>query len=298
MKILVTGRDGQVGWELQRSLAVLGEVVAVGRAQVDFADAESVRRCVRTLQPDLIVNAAAYTAVDRAETEALQAFAINAEAPGVLAREAAALGAGLIHYSTDYVYDGSKRGAWVEADPVAPLGAYGRSKLAGEQAIAAAGAAHLVLRTSWVYASRGANFLRTMLRLAREREELRVVADQFGAPTWARCIAEATAAVVARAGTGRAAVAAALGERGGVFHLSCAGQTSWHGFAVRIFQRIEDPQRRLRTVAAIGAADYPTPARRPANSVLDNGRLERAWGVRLPAWDQALAMCAADMGGG
>jgi dTDP-4-dehydrorhamnose reductase len=294
LRILVTGPDGQVGWECLRSLQALGQVRGVGRAQCDLANPDAIRAVVRDAAPDLIVNAAAYTAVDRAETEPERARAVNAEAPAVLAEEARRLGASLIHLSTDYVFDGSKASPYVEDDDCNPLSVYGLTKRQGEQAVLGCGAAALVLRTSWVYATRGHNFLRTMVRLAREREELRIVDDQWGAPTWARSIAEAIAAIAARAGGDRPAIAASFAERGGVFHMTAAGRTTWHRFAQRLLPRVPDPQRRLRSVVAITSAEYPTPARRPMNSVLDCSRLARLWGVALPPWEQALGLALDD----
>lgn len=297
MRILITGATGQVGWECRRSLQALGEVSGVGRLDCDLAQPESLRSLVRRLAPDLVVNAAAYTAVDRAEAEPDLAQAINAVAPGVLAEEVQRLGAGLIHLSTDYVFDGGKPTPYVEDDPTAPLSVYGRSKRHGEQAVLASGAAAMILRTSWVYAMRGHNFARTILRLAREREELRIVADQHGAPTWARSVAAAIAAIVARAGRDRASIAASFAQHGGVFHLTAAGQTSWFGFAERLLQASADPARRVRSLQAIASDEYPTAARRPANSVLDCTRLRDRWGVALPHWDEALDLALAEPGG-
>jgi len=288
-KILLTGATGQVGWELRRSLACLGEVIAPDRGRMDLADAASVRRAVQALGPDLIVNPAAYTAVDRAESEPELARAINAVAPGVLAEEAARLGAVLVHYSTDYVFDGSKAGPYVEEDAPNPLNVYGQTKLAGEEAVRASGAAHLIFRTSWVYGLRGANFLLTMQRLMRERPELKIVDDQIGAPTWSRLIAEATAQVLARVFSPPAARGPRLAEPGGTYHLSCAGETSWYGFAAAIAElgKLEAVPR----LTPIPSSGYPTPARRPANSRLNNDRLEAAFGLRLPDWREALQLC-------
>ena len=285
MNILVTGRNGQVGWELVRALLPLGRVHACAHAELDLADAAAVRRKLDEARPDVIVNAAAYTAVDKAESEPEQANAVNAAAPALLAQEAARRGALLIHYSTDYVYDGAKAAPYVETDPTNPLGAYGRSKLAGEAGIRAAGADHLIFRTSWVYAARGANFLRTILRLAAEREELRIVADQIGAPTWARLIAEATAHALRQA----------MQERSGgtfdsgVFHLAAAGETSWHGFASAIVAGRSG--LRVKAVMPITTADYPLPAPRPANSCLDTGAFRARFGLVLPDWRDCLQLC-------
>ncbi len=291
MKILVTGAGGQVGWELKRTLMPLGDVVAWDLPQFDLAQPQTLPAAVDALKPDMIVNAAAYTAVDRAESEAALAMTVNGEAVGVLAEAAKKHGALLVHYSTDYVFDGSKNGAYVEEDTVHPLNVYGRSKLAGEQAIAAVGCDALILRTTWVYASRGANFVRTMLRLGAERPQLSVVADQIGAPTWARNLADATALIGMRA----------MEERrrgdfcGGLFHMAAQGQTSWHGFAERIFaearQRLPRYALQIGEVAAIASEQYPTPAARPKNSLLNCDKLAVRFGIRLPDWQAALSNC-------
>ncbi len=291
MKILLTGRSGQLGWELARTLAPLGEVIAFDRNSLDLADAVAIIRTVRAVQPHLIVNAAAYTAVDRAQTEQAAAQAINATAPEILAREAKALGAALIHYSTDYVFDGNRSGAYVETDATHPVSVYGQSKLAGEQAIAASGAPHLILRTSWVYAARGKNFLLTMLKLARGQPELKVVADQFGAPTWARMIAEASAQIIARCGNSAESIAGNIAQHSGIYHLTAAGRVNWHGFAEAIVR-----EAGLQTpVRAITAAEYPSPAPRPANSVLSSDKLATRFGIRLPAWESSVAQCVAEL---
>jgi dTDP-4-dehydrorhamnose reductase len=286
VRILLTGVNGQVGWELQRTLAPLGEVIAAGREQLDLADTAHIHRSVAAIAPDLIVNPAAYTAVDKAESEPELAHAINAAAPGELAQAAAARGIPLVHFSTDYVFDGRKPGAYTEADTPNPLGVYGASKLAGEQAVARAGIPHLILRTSWVYGLRGRNFLLTMQRLARERDTLAVVDDQFGAPTWSRLIAEATALVVARwlDRPNRAASS-------GIYHLSCGGRTSWHGFTAAILAHLAATDGKLARLTAIPSSGYPTPAARPPNSQLDCGKLADTFGVHLPDWEQALALC-------
>jgi len=294
MRILLTGRDGQVGWECRRSLQALGEVIAVGRGEADLGQPDAIRDLVARSDPDLIVNTAAYTAVDRAESESGPAHAINAVAPAVFAEAAKKIGASLIHLSTDYVFDGSKTAPYIETDACRPLSVYGRSKLEGEEAILAAGVPALILRTSWVYATRGSNFLRSIVRLAREREELRIVDDQWGAPTWARSIAEAIAALAARAGSDRVSLAASFGERGGVFHLTAAGRTNWYQFAQALLHRIDDPQRRLLRVVPIPSREYATAAQRPANSVLDCSRLQQQWGIGLPRWDLALELAAAE----
>lgn len=273
MRILLTGRSGQLGWELERALSPLGEMVALDRAGLDLADPDRIRSVLRELQPGLIVNAAAYTAVDRAESEPEAAFAINERAPGILAEEARRLGALLIHYSTDYVFDGTKTVPYSEEDTPGPLNVYGASKLEGERAIAASGARHWIFRTSWVYAPRGKNFFLTVLRLAREGMPLRVVADQFGAPTSAAMLARATAQALST-----------QAPPSGLYHMSAAGRTSWHGFACAILREfgIADP------VTAIAAAEYPTPAKRPANSLLGTGRLAASFGIRMPSWEAGL----------
>ncbi len=279
MKVLVTGRDGQVGWELAQILPEIGTVVALGRSELDLADPSRIAAVGRDVKPDMILNAAAYTAVDKAESERDAAFAINGAAPGILAEEAKKLGALLVHYSTDYVFDGTKKGPYVETDVTCPLSVYGHSKLAGEQAVAAVGGRYIVLRTSWVYAGRGRNFLLTMLKLGSERPALRVVDDQRGAPTWARAIATATAQIVQHAA-----------PPSGVFHLTAAGETTWCGFAREIFRLagIATP------VKAISTSEYPTPAKRPANSVLDSSSLRAACGVGIEDWRSSLRSCLAD----
>lgn len=287
--ILLTGVNGQVGFELARSLQGLGKVVALDRRELDLADLDQVRRVVREVKPGLIVNPAAHTAVDKAETDIEAAMRLNAETPGVLAEEAKRLGAALVHYSTDYVFDGTKDGAYVESDAVNPQNVYGKSKLAGEQAIAAAGCAHLIFRTSWVYGARGKNFLLTMLRLGADRDELSVVADQFGAPTWSNTIAALSASVLAQAPV--------VGEgdwwqqHSGIYHLTASGATSWHGFAEAIFEFSDLAKKPV--VKPIPAASYPTPAARPANSRISNDKLASTFGVRVPDWREALRLCMA-----
>ena len=300
MKILIVGRNGQLAWELRRTLACFGEVVALDRHTapvLDLAEPEGVAAAVRSVRPDLIVNAGAYTAVDRAEQEAELAWKVNAEGPAVLAAEAARLGASLIHYSTDYVFPGDGGAPYREDDPVGPRNVYGRSKLAGDAAIAESGAAHVVLRTAWVYGVRGQNFMKTMLRLMAERERVRVIDDQLGAPTWVRMIAEATAMLVAR--SLRSGVAD-LADASGVYHLACRGQTSWYGFACAIREQALAagllPETAAR-VEAIPTSEYPTPAQRPAYSVLDLSKLEARFGIVPPDWRHALALCLADLAG-
>lgn len=278
-RILVTGASGQIGFELARLLPAHGDVTALTRQQFDLAQPDAIVETMRALQPDLVVNAAAYTAVDLAERERDAAFAVNAKGPEVLASEAKRAGAVLIHYSTDFVFDGTATEPYPEDAPAAPLNVYGASKLAGEQAIAASGAHALTLRTSWVYGRRGRNFLLTIRRLARERDELTIVADQTGTPNWAVALAEATAALVGRG-------LPYLVERAGLYHLSAAGSTTWYGFAQAIVGDVPRPR-----VVPIRTADYPTPARRPAYSVLDTRRMRDVFGLELPPWEASLATC-------
>ena len=284
MKILLLGKDGQVGWELQRALAPLGELRALGRADADFTDPESLRAVVRAFAPDVIVNAAAYTAVDKAEADAAMAHNVNAVSPGVLAEEAAAGNAWLVHYSTDYVFDGTKEGAWVETDAVNPLSVYGRTKYDGEQRIAASGARHLILRTSWVFAPRGGNFAKTMLRLAKERETLNVVADQHGAPTGAELLADVTALALHRI----AVPGTDAQHLSGVYHLAAAGSTTWHAYAQHVLAQAQSHGAELKAgpdaVQPIAASAFPTPAARPANSRLDCSKFSARFGVHLPDW--------------
>jgi dTDP-4-dehydrorhamnose reductase len=289
-RILLTGRNGQVGWELQRTLVPLGEVIALDRRELDLTSPDSISQTVRDVRPGVIVNAAAYTAVDRAESEPELAMRVNGVAPGILAEEARRLGAVMVHYSTDYVFDGAKDGPYLEDDATAPLNEYGRSKLAGEQAIRAIGGAHYIFRTSWVYAARGHNFVNTILRLARERTELMIVDDQVGAPTWARSIADMTARVLAD-------TRAAPRDRSGLYHFSAAGAVSWCDFARTIVETARSvwPATGLARVTPIPSSQYPLPARRPLNSRLDSTRLRESFGVVPPDWDAMLAKCIGEM---
>lgn len=283
MKILLIGKNGQVGWELCRTLAPLAEVVAVDYPEIDLTDTPALRALMAETRPAVVVNAAAYTAVDKAETETELCRQINAVAPGVLAGEAKKIGALMVHYSTDYVFDGTKTSPYVETDAPNPMGAYGRSKLEGDRAVKASGADHLIFRLCWVYGARGQNFMLTMQRLAREREKLRVVGDQFGCPTWSRMIAETTALAL------KQVLAGADGSVfNGEYHLAASGQTSWHGFASRIIELMPEAERKCRAVEKITTPEYPTPARRPAYSVLDCGKLQKTFGLRLPDWEASL----------
>jgi len=282
--ILLIGKNGQVGWELQRTLAPLGEVVALDRQQLDLSNPAQIQERVREIKPGLIVNAAAYTTVDRAEAEPELAMAVNGTAPGILAEEAKRIGAAIIHYSTDYVFDGTKTIPYTEEDAPNPLNVYGHTKLAGEQAVQAAGVPHLILRTSWIYGLRGKNFLRTVLKLLEsDREELRVVDDQVGAPTWCRMVAEATAQIIAKDGD-------LFRETGGTYHLSAGGQTSWYGFAGEIMRYALHFIPYTTRLRSIPTSEYPTPACRPAYSVLSNAKLKVAFGVVLPGWEEGLKL--------
>jgi len=286
MRILLLGKIGQIGFELQRTLAPLGDVMAHDQDEADFLNPPALREFVRAKAPNVIVNAAAYTAVDKAEADNSLCRAINSAGPGILAEEARALGAQLVHYSTDYVYPGDKKSPYTENDPTGPLGEYARSKLEGDLVIQRSGANYLIFRTAWVYGARGQNFLRTMLRLANEKSELRVVSDQIGAPTWSRMIAEASAQAIARA-------AAKPADYSGVYHLTAAGQTSWFDFTAAIFDEFQ-LERRPQLVP-ITTDQYPTPAKRPAYSVLSNDKFAGTFGMRLPDWRRQLALVAAEM---
>ncbi len=288
MKILVTGSSGQLSRELQLALAGEGKVLALGHKLLDLAEPAQIRRQVRLLRPDLIINAAAYTAVDPAQDDRERAFAVNAIGPGVLAEEAAALGVPLIHYSTDYVFDGRKNGPYSEEDVPAPLSVYGASKLAGEQAIQAVGGDHLILRTSWVYSLHGRNFLLTMRRLLQERDSLSVVDDEIGAPTWAGTIAAVTVEMVRKRRSG-------AGGPSGLYHLTARGETSWYGFACHIAQHLQSQGLLRARIEPILSANYPTAAQRPLNSRLSCARLQRDWQITLPNWETALQQCLGTM---
>jgi dTDP-4-dehydrorhamnose reductase len=285
MMILLTGGSGQIGGQLRETLAPLGRVVAPGRAELDLASAESIRNMMRTLRPQWVVNPAAYTAVDKAESDSDAAFAINRDAPAILADEAKKIGAVMIHFSTDYVFDGAKPAPYVESDAANPLSVYGASKLAGEQAVAASGAAHLILRTSWVYGATGKNFLLTILRLARERDDLKIVADQRGAPTWACDLAALTASLISQENALENAAA-----HSGVYHACSSGETTWFGFAEEIVRRAraQHPQQKFARLLPIPTAEYPTPAQRPQNSRMDCTKLAQQLGVKLPPWEKSL----------
>ncbi len=288
--ILVTGANGQVGYELARTMQGLGRVVPMGRSALDLANLDGVRTTVRDVKPAMVINAAAYTAVDQAERDKDAAFRLNAAAPAALAEECAKLNALFVHYSTDYVFDGEKQGPYEESDAPNPLNVYGASKLAGEQAIVAVGGAHLIFRTSWVYGIRGKNFVQTMLRLGAERDELRVVADQIGAPTWSNTIAASTAHILASGVN--ASETDYWHDRSGIYHLTASGRASWFDLARAIFDIAQ--VARAPRIIPIEAKEYPTPARRPQNSQLSNEALLRRFGIRQPHWRAALELCLAD----
>lgn len=287
-KILITGKDGQLGWEMQRTLALLGKIVIFDRHELDLSNARQIRHVMQDVKPDIIVNAAAYTAVDKAETDCDAAHAINSTAPGVMAEEAKKLDALLVHYSTDYIFDGTASIPYVETDVPNPLNAYGQTKLLGEQAIQSVGGKHLILRTSWVYGARGKNFLLTILRLAKERDSLKIVSDQQGAPTWSRMIAQATAAVL---------FSACQSEKDqnlwGVYHMTAAGSTSWFGFAKAILEQYASrcAPFNVPQLCEITTAEYPLPAKRPLFSNLSNEKLRRTFGLEMPAWQGSLELC-------
>lgn len=293
-KILLTGKNGQVGWELLHSLASFGSVIALDSKEMNLADPNAVRRTIRKVRPDIIINPAAYTAVDKAEGDTELAMAVNGIAPGILAEEAFHLDAILVHYSTDYVFDGNKLAPYTEDDVPNPQSVYGRTKLAGEQAVRASGCKHLILRTSWVYGVHGGNFVKTILRLAKERAELRIVGDQFGAPTWARDLAQSTASVLTFWQKN-----AWDNNLSGLYHLSAAGRTNWYQYAEEIVRLAREYDATLATkqlaIQSITTQEYPVPAKRPSNSVLENGKIRDAFGIELPAWQDSLAECVREI---
>jgi dTDP-4-dehydrorhamnose reductase len=298
-RILLTGSTGQVGGELLQTLKPLGEVVAPSRASMDLANAASVRETIRAVRPRWIVNPGAYTAVDKAESEPELAYAINAEAVQVMGQEARAIGAGVIHFSTDYVFDGSASAPYRETDTTRPVSVYGASKLAGERALAESGAGHMIFRTSWVYGARGKNFLLTILKLARERETLRVVADQYGAPTWSRDLARMTAEVIGQceADARGFELATFLFDTGQIYHAAGAGETTWYGFAAEAvrLQKEREPETRFAAIEAITTLEYPTPAQRPANSRMNGARLMERFGWKMMDWRDSLREVLAEL---
>lgn len=290
-KIMLIGKTGQVGWGLHRTLMPLGEVVAFGHSELDLADFDKVRDTVRDVKPTLIINAAAYTDVDKAEEQHTTAMAVNGTAPGVLAEEARKLGAGIVHFSTDYVFDGKKTTPYTEDDTPNPINTYGHTKLEGDKAIQASGAPYLIFRTSWVYGMRGHNFLRTILALFRKRDELRIVDDQIGAPTWSRLITEGTAQVLAQVFSPR--VEGTLADFSGIYNLSAAGETSWYGFAKAIADHVTEYHLapKVSVVTPIPSSEYPTPAARPASGVLSHDKVQSVFGAKMPGWEEQLALC-------
>lgn len=293
-RILLTGKTGQVGFELHRALSPLGQVFAFDRAELDLASPDAIREKIRAVKPQIIINAAAYTAVDRAESESEMAIKVNGIAPGVLAEEAKRLDALMVHYSTDYVFDGTKNEPYTETDAPNPLSTYGRSKLAGDQGIQAVGVTNYIFRTSWVYSARGQNFLTTMLRLGRERAELSIVNDQIGAPTWARFIAKTTVRVLGKSSVDLDKAK----ETSGLYNLTASGATSWFGFAEAIFAEVKSaiPDTKVPKLIPIPTTDYPLPAHRPANSRLDASKLAKVFDLTVPNWKTMLIECAGELG--
>lgn len=303
LKIVIVGRNGQLAWEAKQRFQGLGQIICVGRPELDLKDIEGLQAEIRRIKPSVLVNAAAYTAVDQAESEPEAAMKINSEAPAAMAEEAKRLGALFITYSTDYVFDGKSASPYKETDPTAPLNVYGASKLSGERAVEAVGGNNLIFRTSWVYGARGKNFLKTILRLAAERPELRIVDDQVGAPTWSRDLADATRKiieqVVTRSESGKILIGEVLGDRRGIYHMTAAGSVSWCGFAAAIVEEMEKrglSKGNLAKVVPIPGSQYPTPAARPHNSRLSNDKLKNAFGVTLPPWRESLAAVMDELG--
>ena len=304
LKIVIVGRNGQLAWEANRQFQGLGQVICVGRPEVDLADTDGVCAEIRRIKPSILINAAAYTAVDQAESEPEAAMKINSDAPAAMAEEAKRLGALFITYSTDYVFDGKSPSPYKEDDSTAPLNVYGASKLSSEWAVAAVGGSHLIFRTSWVYGARGRNFLKTILKLAAERPELRIVDDQIGAPTWSRDLADATRKIIeqlaAKSSSAKISIVEALGDRSGIYHMTAAGSVSWCGFATAI---VEEMRKRglskgnLAEVIPIPSSQFPTPAARPHNSRLCNQKLSRVFGVSLPPWRESLVSVMDELAG-
>ena len=288
MKILLTGKNGQVGWELNRSLSRLGTIFAMGRNDMDLSKPETLGPVIQDIRPDIIINAAAYTAVDKAESEPELAMIVNGTAPGVIAEEAKKIGAGMIHYSTDYIFDGKAKSPYKEEDATCPLSIYGKSKLAGEQAVAQAGIPHIIVRTSWIYSLRGSNFLNTMRKLVQTRKQIRVVDDQIGAPTWARAIAEGTTRILEQNLKGSTTTSKLI-THSGIFHMSCLGETNWFVFANKILElsRLQKDTE----VIPIPTIDYPTPTDRPKYSLLSNKKLKQVFHHEMPQWQDALQEC-------
>ena len=291
MRILLIGKNGQIGWELQKALEGLGELTATGKNELDLCDPTQIQQIIHEIKPGLIINAAAYTAVDKAEEEPDLTMAVNGTAPGILAQEAKQIGSALIHYSTDYVFDGKiPSGAYQEEDAPNPLNVYGQTKLAGEQAIAQQAIPHLILRTSWVYGSRAKNFMLTILKLAKEQKEFRIVNDQVGAPTWCGVIAKATQQIIlSLLDPSKEQISEKMNTISGIYHLSCKGETSWYGFAKAILDYSIETQP--AKMSPIPSSEYQTPAKRPARSVLSNAKIARNLGIQMPLWEEALKQC-------
>jgi dTDP-4-dehydrorhamnose reductase len=302
LKTVIVGRNGQLAWEANQRFQGLGEIISVGRPEVDLLNIEDVRAEIRRIKPSVLVNAAAYTAVDQAESEPETAMKINSESPAAMAEEAKRLGAIFITYSTDYVFDGKKASPYDEVDPPAPLNVYGASKLSGERAVEATGGNYLIFRTSWVYGARGKNFLKTILKLAAERPELKIVDDQVGAPTWSRDLADATRKIIeqlaAQSSPARISMGEALGDRRGIYHMTAAGGVSWCGFAAAIVAEMKNRglSNNVASIVPISSRDYPTPASRPHNSRLCNDKLKNTFGVTLPPWRASLGTVMDDLG--
>jgi dTDP-4-dehydrorhamnose reductase len=303
LKIVIVGRNGQLAWEASQRFEGLGQVISIGRPELDLMNIEGVRAEIRRIKPSVLVNAAAYTAVDQAESEPKAAMKVNSEAPAVMAEEAKRLGALFVTYSTDYVFDGMKAAPYNESDPTAPLNVYGASKLSGERAVEAVGGSYLIFRTSWVYGARGKNFLKTILKLAAERPELKIVDDQVGAPTWSRDLADATRKIieqlVTQSSSARSSIGEALGDRRGIYHMTAAGSVSWYGFAAAILEEMKNRGLSGGTLAKlvpIASSEYPTPAARPHNSRLCNEELKNTFGVTLPQWRASLTAVMDELG--
>jgi dTDP-4-dehydrorhamnose reductase len=290
LKILLIGKNGQVGWELQRSLACLGQIVALGRAEMDLTNPEVIKDNIRRIKPNLIVNAAAYTAVEKAETERDTAMLVNGVAPGIMAEEAKRLGAGFIHYSTDYVFDGANNKPYTEKDKPNPINVYGKTKLCGEEAIQGVGGKYIILRTSWVYGLRGHNFLTTILRLGCEKEEINVVDDQIGAPTWSRIIAEATASIITFIYTSASSDKELLERYSGIYNISAGGETNWYGFAKMIIDTFPKEKYVLKRIVAVSSDVYPSKVERPKWSIFSNCKIRDSFGIYVDSWDSLLLL--------
>lgn len=292
MKILLTGKNGQVGWELQRTLMTLGEIIALDRNTLDLSNPDSIRRIIRETKPDLIVNSAAYTAVDKAESEPELAMTINGVAPGIIAEEAKRLNAAVIQYSTDYVFDGTKTDPYTEDDKPNPLSVYGKTKLAGENIIQEADVPHLILRTSWVYGLHGRNFLRTILKLGREQSELKIINDQYGAPTWSRTLAESTAQIISQFIDTSGINKEMIKHKSGTYHITAGGETTWYGFAKAILEKVRNSTAcKIPNLLPISTDEYVTPAKRPHNSILSNEKIMNTFGIAQSDWEEYLDLC-------